>query len=129
MIGNTGHGKSATCNSLSNTKEFKSKSGLNSETYKIKAVITKSVIEEENTSLMVIDTPGMEDSENRDLEHLTKMIAFLNALGYIHTFVIAIRDGCRLDRPLQDMIKLFINLFQRTFFFNVVICITHFGYD
>lgn len=75
MIGLTGHGKSSTANSLSGQDKFTVLAGTESETIQITGLLSKWQGKKEEDPLIVIDTPGLGDSKNRDTEHLPNWCA------------------------------------------------------
>ena len=42
--------------------------------------------------MIIIDTPGIGDSENRDTEHNAKMVLSLKQIGFINTFLIVLNS-------------------------------------
>jgi predicted GTPase len=77
---------------------------------------------------MIIDTPGLGDSEKRDSSNLPQMVKSLKAVGYIHTFVFVINSqDTRFNQQLQEAIGLFREIFGENMFPNVLICFTKFA--
>lgn len=71
LLGKTGHGKSTFCNLLSDSFEFKVGENLNSCTKDIKK--KEYDLKEDNTKLVIIDTPGFSDSDGDDPENIKKI--------------------------------------------------------
>jgi len=42
--------------------------------------------------MIIIDTPGLGDTEGRDSEHIAKMVFDLKTIGYVHLFVITLNS-------------------------------------
>lgn len=126
----TGHGKSATANSLClELKRFKTSADVESETSEVKGFVTH-VGSDEIEPVIIIDTPGIGDSKGRDTEHIAKMVMNLKRIGYVHSFIITINSqDCRFNEQLDSTIKLFIQMFSSDFFRNVIICFTRFAFD
>jgi len=92
VIGLTGHGKSHTCNTLSNSEEFKVSAATESETEKVSGIVTRWRKEQKGEPCIIIDTPCMGDSKGRDTAHIANMVVDLKTIGYVHTFIIAINS-------------------------------------
>ena len=79
---------------------------------------------------MVIDTPGIGDSEGRDTDHITDMVATLRRIGYVHCFLIVINsEDPRFNEQLQSTLKLFKCMLGEDFFKNAMICFSRFRQD
>jgi predicted GTPase len=128
LIGLTGHGKSHTCNTLSNSTSFKVSAGMDSETEKVFGVVTKWRNLPKGQPCIIIDTPGIGDSKGRDTANIANMVVDLKTIGYVHTFIIAINsEEPRMSEHLQATIKLFSQMFSKDFFKNVLVCFTKFN--
>jgi predicted RNA-binding protein with RPS1 domain len=127
----TGHGKSSTANSLCGEAEyFKTSSELESETSKVRGLVTYAFNDEEEEPVIIIDTPGFGDSKGRDTEHIANMVMNLRMIGFVDTFIITINSqDPRFNEQLESTIKLFSQMFSTDFFHNVQVCFTRFGYD
>jgi len=127
----TGHGKSATANSLCwELERFKTSADVESETSEVKGFVTHALGSDKNDPVIIIDTPGIGDSKGRDTEHIAKMVMNLKRIGYVHSFIITINSqDCRFNEQLDSTIKLFIQMFSSDFFRNVVVCFTRFAFD
>ena len=79
-----------------------------SETCSFDAVISRWVNNPTETPVIVIDTPGIGDSRNRDTKHIAMMVNGLKEIGYVNAFGIVLNyQEPRLSEQLQDTIKLF----------------------
>lgn len=47
---------------------------------------------ENEGKVLIIDTPGLGDSDRRDTNHITNMAKSIKAIGYVHTFLIVINS-------------------------------------
>ena len=56
----------------------------------------------------IIDTPGINDSQGRDVEHIEKILDCLKKGKTIDTFLL-VRNGSRLkvDKSIKDMLKIY----------------------
>ena len=70
MLGATGTGKSSVANTLSSSEVFKVSSDINSQTAKTEGVMAMIQTEHKDLQTLIIDTPGLGDSEGRDSLHL-----------------------------------------------------------
>lgn len=92
IIGVTGHGKSSTANSIIGKSYFKVSSSAKSETSKVSAMIEKWYGRDHEDHMLVIDTPGLGDSEGRDTKHIANMVMSMNLIGFVHCFLIVINS-------------------------------------
>ena len=86
MIGCTGHGKSTTANSICGAKHFGESGGTESETSSFDAFLTRWENKPSEDPVIVIDTPGLGDSRNRDTKNIALMVNGLKEIGYIGMF-------------------------------------------
>jgi len=70
VLGQTGDGKSTFCNYILGEKKCKESDGPNSETKKITAYASTK---EKNKDIIMIDTPGLSDSDGEDQEIIDKI--------------------------------------------------------
>lgn len=70
VLGQTGDGKSTFCNYILGEKQCKESDGPNSETKKINAYASTK---EKNKDIIMIDTPGLSDSDGEDQEIIDKI--------------------------------------------------------
>ena len=92
MIGVTGTGKSATANSLIGTEYFKTSAAAQSETDSVQGVLRNWLGQPEKGPVIVLDTPGMGDSRNKDTGHIAQIVSRLKQVGYVNTFVIVLNS-------------------------------------
>lgn len=93
LIGSTGSGKSATCNTICGTSnKFSVSDSMNSHTYETKGILAKWFGQEENENIFVVDTPGLGDSQGRDTAHIAEMVTALQSIEYVHSFIIVLNS-------------------------------------
>ena len=131
LIGSTGDGKSSLGNSLlnlQNPNSFRESDDPDSCTDRTEALT--GAWRGDGSLCTIIDTPGMNDSQGRDFEHLEKILDFLKAGKTINTFLL-VRNGKRLrmDNSFKDMLKMFEFKFGESFWSNVVMSISNTRYD
>ena len=130
IVGSTGVGKSSLANSICRKKHFKTSSGLASETSKVTCLVTNFNGDPSKQKVIIIDIPGIGDSQNRDTKHIQETVNCVRTIGYVHNFLIVINSqNPRFDEQLQTTIKLYIDMFSDKFFSNVQICLTRFKTD
>ena len=88
-MGVTGSGKSSTLNSLCGEERFETSGNTESETYELKGVAL-SLEKDITDQTILVDSPGIGDSQGRDKAHIEMIIEGLRALGCVHTFLIVI---------------------------------------
>ena len=131
MIGVTGHGKSSTANSIcGDPNKFKVSEAIRSETNAVKGIVTTWEGKPDTEKIIVVDTPGIGDSEGRDTEHIANMVTSLKKIGFVTTFLIVINsEEPRFNELLKQTIKLFISMFGDDFLKNSLLCFSKFGFD
>ena len=90
MIGCTGHGKSSTANTICGKELFNVSASSNSETSRVHGELTRWQNRAFEDPVIVIDTPGIGDSRNRDTKHVANMVKDLKEVGYVHGFFIVL---------------------------------------
>ena len=112
ILGETGVGKSNLGNFLTATDNFKTSSSLNSE--------TQNITYGESEEIIVIDSPGVNDtSSNDEIEekHLIDIVRAFKKAKNLNTILILINyQQPRLSRNLKIMLKLFSSIFKISFF-------------
>ena len=58
----------------------------------MKGLVTTWFGERNEKPVMVIDTPGIGDSKNRDADHIADMVTSLKQIGFVHCFLIVINS-------------------------------------
>ena len=116
VLGETGVGKSNFGNFLIKSQKFKISSSTNSE--------TQQVSYGESSQIIVIDSPGINDSSLDDEEieekHLIDIVKEFKQAKYLNTILILLNyQQPRLSRNLKIMIKLFCSVFKISFLLNI----------
>lgn len=141
VIGHTGVGKSAFCNTLVGSKiegqeeditkrEFPESSGITSMTNDTCAVSGKCWLGKKGDEFTIIDTPGLGDSRGKDVHNITQMLRTLTKIGSVNAFCILFNGGMpRMSDQLRDMLEIFAGCFGSGFFNNAMCVFTHWAYD
>jgi len=112
ILGETGVGKSNLGNFIVKKEDFKVSSSTDSETQQINFSESKDIV--------VIDSPGVNDSSsNEEIEesHLIEIVkAFKKAKNLTTILILLNYQSPRLSRNLEIMIKLFCTVFKISFF-------------
>ena len=80
LLGVTGSGKSATCNTLSDSSHFKVSGSCESETDKVSGLVCRwrgqnqGAEKDKGFPFIIMDTPGFGDSKGRDTSHIAEMV-------------------------------------------------------
>ena len=126
LLGSTGDGKSSLANALlglEHNKVFKESSRPES--------CTVTTAEQTGAWLgtgslcTIIDTPGMNDSQGRDLNHVDHILETLKKGRWVNTFLVVRKgDNLRMDGPFKDMLKMFEMIFGESFWQHIVMSIS-----
>jgi predicted GTPase len=128
VIGATGTGKSSLCNTLcdatlspADNKFFETSPEGDSKTLICKLHQTRWLGDPgEDETITVVDTPGLNDSSNRDA-HLMTVIrdCVVNELGSVNYLLLNLDStNTRLDSRLKEIIKVFILTFGQNEVFS-----------
>ena len=130
LLGETGAGKSSLGNCLlaldsaSGFEESSETDSCTKKTSEISGVWVTNGIE-----CAIIDTPGLNDSDNEDTEHIREMVEFLRRRGQVNSFLI-VRNGHhpRMSHSFKSMLSTFELTFGEDFWHHVIIAVSHTGY-
>ena len=117
VLGETGNGKSQFCNAILQTQVFTVSDDTKSETKETKGSYGKNDAEK----IFVIDTPGLQDSEGTDKEHLKQLISYVKEQTHLQAVLIIYNfHQPRFPLNIKTMIKLLCNAFPQTDFWKHV---------
>ena len=139
LIGSTGNGKSSLGNYLLHCKaETVDEDGRRDlqeifRTARTNLPETKTVqVErnlEESPQLAVMDTPGLNESAERDLPHMIEIITEVKNLGSITACLLCVKFDSKIDAQYRATIAYYKKLLPTLFERNVVIVLTNFLMD
>ena len=93
MLGITGTGKSATSNTLCGKQgAFRESSSVDSETKDTVGILSTWFGMNNESPLIIIDTPGFDVSDGRDTQHIAEMACKLKTLEYVNSFVVCLNS-------------------------------------
>jgi hypothetical protein len=117
LVGETGNGKSSLGNFILNRKVFSVSDNPKAETK-----ITRGEYGIDNTKdIFVIDTPGLQDSEGADKEHLVQMVDYIKKNPGLQAILIVFNfHQPRLALYIKTLIKLLCNIFPGANFWSHV---------
>ena len=128
LLGATGDGKSQLGNFiLNNPKAFKVSDDINSETKETRGEYGINGAED----LFIIDTPGLQDTNEKDKEILAQMASYVKKHKILHVIIIVLNfEVDRLSGYIQDMLKIFIKMFPiPNFWDHVAFVFTHYYFE
>ncbi|OUM59778.1 hypothetical protein PIROE2DRAFT_63557 [Piromyces sp. E2] len=111
LLGETGNGKSSLGNFIFGKEVFSVSENPESET----KVTTGAYGDNENSGIFVIDTPGLQDAEGTDREHLIQMVDYIKTNPGLQAVIIVFNyHQERFAKNIQTVIKLLCNVFPCT---------------
>jgi GTP-binding protein EngB required for normal cell division len=124
IFGKTGAGKSSILNSITNRKLkfFKEGDGNFSETQKIQSVIYRLF---DDMNCIFIDSPGLYDSFNKDIENLKSIADYVGKSGFsIILFAHSILEK-RIDASFNQTLEALMEIFGENVMGRVYFVFTH----
>lgn len=138
LIGSTGNGKSTLGNFLLNPdiqkpggKFFKvAKDNLpQTKLTEHKTTAVKIRKDEPPKDLIVIDTPGLNESKVHDLRHMIDLIEKLQAVKGIKACIFVVKFSTKIDEQYKNTIEYYAKLLPSLFDKNIVIVVTDYATD
>ena len=138
LIGSTGMGKSTLGNFLFDPDEkhmldnptFAAATDNKPMTQEVKAIRRKVQIEAgKNLWLDLIDTPGLNESADKDLSHMIDIIKMLNKCGEIKACILVVKFNAKIDAQYIATMEYYSRLLPGLFDRNVIIVMTDYATD
>ena len=137
LIGSTGNGKSTLGNFLVNPEKehifgeqqtFKTARTNKPETQLVQSAHFK-VGKIHQKSVSVIDTPGIFEDEDKDLEHMVNIIRALHTVGNIRAIILVVKFSSKIDTPYKASVKYYSKLLPGLFETNLITVMTDYACD
>ncbi len=133
LIGSTGSGKSCLGNFLLDPSDeaifkrqkFKTAKANRPETQ----IVSKVSFKYEDKTYSIIDTPGLNESNVHDLQHMIQIIEELQKVGNILACVLVVKFDAKIDAQYKETVKYYRKLLPSLFERNVIIVMTNFAMD
>ena len=108
LFGETGNGKSTLGNQLLGDDAFKVSNDVKSETKLTYGRQGKGI----NNNLFIIDTPGLQDSNGADKQHMIQLVEYVKDHKELNAIIVVFNyQQVRFPYNIQTMLKLFCNIF------------------
>ena len=99
-------------------------------TQEVRAVTRKVHIEgSRHETLTIIDTPGLNESAEKDSSHMIQIIDKLSEFGKIRACILVIKFNAKIDAKYKATIHYYSQLLPGLFDRNVIIVMTNFATD
>jgi hypothetical protein len=111
-----------------NEKVFKESPGTDSQTREVRGILTRWMGSSTEEPVLVLDTPGIGDTQNRDTKNIAEIGVRLQELGYVNSFLLVLNcEKPRLSEEIQDYLRLYCEVFGENFFEHVMLVFTRFS--
>ena len=81
------------------------------------------------SELTVIDTPGIFEDDDKDIEHMINIIKALHTVGEIRVCIFVVKFSCKIDTPYKASVKYYSKLLPSVFDSNLIIVMTDYACD
>lgn len=136
LIGSTGNGKSTLGNFLLNPEKdhifgeqqtFRTARTNLPQTQEVESASFE--VAELGSSISVIDTPGIFEDEDKDIEHMINIIKSLHAVGEVRACILVVKFSSKVDTPYKSSIKYYSKLLPGLFETNLIVVMTDYACD
>ena len=136
LIGSTGNGKSTLGNFLVNPEKehifgeqqtFKTARTNLPQTQLVESASFK--VKDTDSSISVIDTPGIFEDEDKDIEHMINIIRVLHSVGEVRACILVVKFSSKVDTPYKSSIKYYSKLLPGLFETNLIVVMTDYACD
>lgn len=138
LIGSTGNGKSTLGNFIVNPDKdhifgdhqtFKTARTNMPETQIVESSSFSVKLERVEDQLTVIDTPGIFEDEDKDIQHMMNIIKSLHSVGQIRACLLVVRFSSKIDTPYKSSVKYYSKLLPGVFEKNLITVVTDYASD
>ncbi len=82
-----------------------------------------------DSNISVIDTPGIFEDEDKDIEHMINIIRVLHSVGEVRACILVVKFSSKVDTPYKSSIKYYSKLLPGLFETNLIIVMTDYACD
>lgn len=126
LIGSTGQGKSCLGNYLLGASEtFRTARSPYPET----KVVASAPLRDGDQALEIIDTPGLNESSQADLEHMIGVVRELQRCGEVKACILCIKFDAKIDDQYKATVAYYSQLLPMLFETNVLVVLTNYPTD
>ena len=129
LLGSTGTGKSTLGNFLLDPSEEHIVGNPTFPTAKSNTPETKQAVVGSNDGITVIDTPGLNEGETEDREHMKDVVETLKKQQSISACILCVKFDSKIDKQFEDTVKYYKRTFPWLFENNVFVVITNYCTD
>ncbi len=83
----------------------------------------------EGSSLTFIDTPGIYEDDDKDIEHMIQVIKALHTVGKIQACIFVVKFSSKIDTPYKSSVRYYSKLLPGVFDSNLIIVVTDYACD
>jgi len=135
LLGSTGNGKSTLSNFLyypywygKNKIFFPIADDNKPKTQKCSIKSKKSSFKNNKLKLNIIDTPGLNESDVKDIEHILDLLDVIKKLNSIDLVIICVRFDFKIDVQMKYTLDYYTKLFNGSLNKNILVAITNVSY-
>jgi len=135
LLGSTGNGKSTLSNFLyypywygKNKIFFPIADDNKPKTQKCSIKSKKSSFKNNKLKLNIIDTPGLNESDVKDIEHILDLLDVIKKLNSIDLVIICVRFDFKIDVQTKYTLDYYTKLFNGSLNKNILVAITNVSY-
>lgn len=134
LIGSTGNGKSTLGNFLIDPDPekpavFEVATDNKPFTQHTKVEKVRVSVASEKNDLIIIDTPGLNECKEKDLQHMTELIKSLNEVKLIRACIFVVKFDLKIDQQYKDTVQYYAKLLPTLFSQNVLVVMTNYPTD
>lgn len=82
-----------------------------------------------DSELTIIDTPGIFEDDDKDIEHMINIIKALHTVGEIRVCIFVVKFSSKIDTPYKAGVKYYSKLLPHVFDSNLIIVMTDYACD
>ena len=95
----------------------------------VQSITVKPSVPTQSKDLTVIDTPGLNENPERDLEHMINLVENLRVKKTVKACIFVVKFNSKIDEQYRDTIKYYSRLRPSLFHHNCIIVMTDYPTD